>query len=62
MKCPTQNGPSRCERGEVGHDGPCEARAPEVKRRTLEQRVSILEQQVASLQMAMPRGIPHDRA
>jgi hypothetical protein len=33
-------------------------RAPEYKPITLERRVRILEEQVASLQLAMPKGIP----
>ena len=71
MKCPTTSGAYRCER-EAGHVPPCETQAAEYKpAATVENvanlvavvdilitRVLVLEAQVASLQMAMPRGIP----
>jgi hypothetical protein len=55
-KCKTQSGPYQCERG-AGHSGECEAQAPEYAT-TLEKRIAVLEEQMRSVQMAMPRGIP----
>lgn len=61
MTCPTTSGPYRCAKAE-GHAGECEcyARAYDPRARVvaLERRVRVLEEQVASLQMAAPRGIP----
>jgi hypothetical protein len=69
--CPTTSGPYRCER-EAGHAGECACSAREYNERRhiehlstlanivdkLDKRVHVLEQQVASLQMSAPRGIP----
>lgn len=57
MICPTTSGPFRCTTGDAGHEGPCETQAPEYAT-ALDKRVRVLEEQVRSLQMSMPRGIP----
>lgn len=59
--CPTTSGPYRCSLS-AGHDGECECYAaaydPARAMAQLAERVRVLEAQVASLQMAAPRGIP----
>ncbi len=61
MRCTTQHGSFQCDReldSEGKHDGECETNPPASGPLTTEARLRVLEQQVASLQLAMPRGIP----
>ena len=52
------SGDYQCDR-ESNHQGEHECVAPEyTTKRTIEARVAVLEEQVASIQMSMPRGVP----
>ncbi len=65
-RCGTTSGHYRCS-GMAGHSGPCEAQADEYASldngaalralRDAIRRVGILESQMVSVQMSLPRGI-----